>query len=68
MASEVILRIMSLAWYRMTALGMLEIIHEHVGLGDCVCSGGGLLRGEFIESMEDTRVAGSAIIEESTAD
>jgi hypothetical protein len=27
-----------------------------------------LLRGEFIESREDTRVAGSAIIEESTAD
>jgi hypothetical protein len=42
--------------------GRMEIIHEHAGLGGCVCSGGGLLRGKVVESREDTRVAGAAVI------
>ena len=46
----------------------VQVVHEHICLGDRVSCGGCLLGSDFIECWQNARVAGATIIQESAAD
>jgi hypothetical protein len=45
----------------------VEVVHEHVGLGNCAGGWFGLFGGNLVESGEDTGIASVAIIKKSAA-
>ena len=45
----------------------VEVVHEHVGLGNCVGGWFGLFGGDLVEIGEDTGIASAAIIKKGAA-